>query len=707
MGQEEQRKLHGGRRTTVRRTGDVQYDFVVKVVGAKFPAGYPMTQTYRYQVKWKRGDKLQGKTAHLPCDEGSVMWDYETKFTSTIQKKDAAKLHKKLMNFMLTEYRPREGGKHDKKSWEGTFNLASSVGIQNLGHSITDVTQDVSCGKGAGIELKLIISGYPRESIGGMDADLVTDIPVTDMGCLSNQDEAPTEVSVDDDEDLDDDEALPNPPPQHTTPPIGRPPIGAVVPMKEHLKLAEENKSLREEIDALTKDLAKTTQGAQRSLNDLQKCSQKLDGTREDCKKYLRYIDELEGSKREVPGAGPGVQSDVFLLGWLLVPSGVHVRAETMMKALARWGALTKLNNPQGEPNSFIINTLAVVEDVLSTLPEPTSVPCTTTAEWVNTIYNLLGCIAAEWPACKVAEKLSGCAESYQSGDFAAFLFSMLNTAPLLTSDEYPLQLVIDPLAHTVLDAGQVCRPDEAVDKNVVLSFSAHLLCSLRKCLLMLQEGSLIEVEANVDSILDCKVDGDAKIFNVVKGVHAVLTKVGCAEGLVACVVRQLFGHLDKVLFNALLRGDCYCTDENVLSYKAVIASFERWAREVKVQGKGLGCLPATRQACDLILLRGGTLDDPSLWSAISPEHFQVLLGNVPDKESIPPAILQQALSFDRLPTPRPLPVSKTHVLLPPITPSTINWQDTPIPAPLGNFSSLKGAPEPALPVSSDPSVLV
>eukprot|EP01060_Flectonema_neradi_P001908 TRINITY_DN11172_c0_g2_i12.p2 TRINITY_DN11172_c0_g2~~TRINITY_DN11172_c0_g2_i12.p2 ORF type:complete len:307 (+),score=67.60 TRINITY_DN11172_c0_g2_i12:60-980(+) len=262
------------RRTTSRRTGDVQYDFRVTILGAAVSESSP---NYKYQLRWKRGDKLQGKTAPLECDDAqTVTWNYEATFTSTIQKKDSTRLHKKMMNFLIAEFRPRDG-KYDKKTYEGGFNLASATTAEELGQTIPENVHTVKCGKGA-ITLRLLVSATAKSSgDGGNSCDLMTDVPVTDAGAsMADGDVVATELSVDDvDEDSASDTERPVVPRNKSPPPrVPQNGGGGGVSMKEHIRLAEDNRLLKKEIDSL-KAQAVVASGQVKRLRDEAKRAKK------------------------------------------------------------------------------------------------------------------------------------------------------------------------------------------------------------------------------------------------------------------------------------------------------------------------------------------------------------------------------------------------------------------------------------------------
>eukprot|EP00662_Eupelagonemidae_sp_cell21_P020354 gene20353-41709_t len=64
-----------------------------------------------WRVTWKRGEKMSGRTPQVPADgERRVRFTVgnEARFASTIQRRgDGTSLHKKLVEFVVTELRPR------------------------------------------------------------------------------------------------------------------------------------------------------------------------------------------------------------------------------------------------------------------------------------------------------------------------------------------------------------------------------------------------------------------------------------------------------------------------------------------------------------------------------------------------------------------------------------------------------------------------
>eukprot|EP01061_Rhynchopus_euleeides_P004168 TRINITY_DN13470_c0_g1_i2.p3 TRINITY_DN13470_c0_g1~~TRINITY_DN13470_c0_g1_i2.p3 ORF type:complete len:119 (+),score=34.23 TRINITY_DN13470_c0_g1_i2:124-480(+) len=72
--------------------------------------------------------------------------------------------------------------------------------------------------------------------------------------------------------------------------------------------------------------------------------------------------------------------------------------------------------------------------------------------------------------------------------------------------------------------------------------------------------------------------------------------------------------------------------------------------REAKLYPECRNCMSRTRQACDLLLLRGGTIVDPALWSSIPPQHLHTLLKNMEQatNEAVPPETLQEAITLSK-----------------------------------------------------------
>ena len=634
----------GSRRTTNRRNGDVQYGFRVTILGAAISESNP---GYKYQLRWKRGDKLQGKTAPLECDDAqTVTWNYEATFTSTIQKKDATRLHKKVMNFLIAEFRPRDG-KYDKKTYEGGFNLASATTADELGHMIPQTVHSVKCGGGA-ITLRLLVSATPKSSGDSNSCDLMTDVPITDAGPSMIDGDVPTERSIDDvDDDLSASDTERPVVPRNRSPPPKIPTQnggGGGVSMKEHIKLAEENRLLKKEVESL-KAQAIVASGQVKRLRDEAKKAKKEsrgDTTQGGIVVQKQFLDEI-----------------FLVVNGVLVPSDGPPVSSTIMKALVNWDALSVGNNTNGEPNTFLINCISAIDSAIASCKEDQS----SSIKWLSTLWTLLSQVLTLSNSLQI-ERFNLAVGSHLVGDFAGHLFVELRVPPVVSGDR-PSQMLIErmPESIPVLTPNPV---DVTLDSNIYHSFVAHLICAIRDTAMAV----LHPVMQRLDIIIPALLAGSCGDTIAVKEVLSVLTELitllknsSINECMLMAAMRAPFSHIDLVIFGSMLKEKSNCTDIKILYFKEVISTFEGWMRQYKVIGKppssrnvdniDSGCrgsLNRTRQACDLILLRGGTVSDPALWNSIPATSLLVLLQNVvaPAGEGVPDAIMQQVISLSK-----------------------------------------------------------
>ena len=617
----------------------MQYDFKVTIVGARLARSTVQASqaNYKYQLRWKRGDKLSGKTVALPpAEDGTVLWNYQAGFASTIQRKDPTRLHKKLMSLILTEYRPREdAGKYDKKTWEGAFNLAVAVG-NKLGDPLDGSSHTVICGKDSGNLVEITVSGVPR---GDSDQDLMTDAPpLTDAGGLASNDvDAPTELSL----DLEDDDALlslsesgkspsavPTPPPRTQAPP-GTP----GVPMSEHLKLAEELKQMKEELKAAKKrqtdptELAALKAGLAASEAKRGQIEAHLTATQRASTQHAREL-------------------TLLLHGVILPPANLSPRdaAATIMKAILKWDALSSTHNPSGEANSFVVNTVSALECAVVSVA---STDVSGAARWGSVLWHLLRYLAAAFPTVLELNEAVG---SFSGDSFAVHVFATLCVEPLLTQEARPPPLVMSSADIPVIAVGVEAEPAEV---GTILSFAAHVMCSMQTVLNVLLGERVALIERHVADVIEGRPGAVGTILELVGSVHTPLLLADADEGLIAAVARHLFGSVDRLLFQSLVRSAANCTDERALRYKEMCSKFEKWMRDAKLlQGpSGSLCrtaLSSVRQTCDFLLLRGGTIVDETLLSAIPTAHLHTLLKNVEQAtgETVPPETLQRALTL-------------------------------------------------------------
>ncbi|KAJ9452739.1 hypothetical protein DIPPA_21923 [Diplonema papillatum] len=727
----------GARKTTSRRSGDVQYDFKVMVTSGTVqpnPAtGYP-PPGYKYQVRWKRGEKLSGKTGHLSADsDGCITFNYEAAFASTIQRKDAGKLHKKVMNFMLAEFRPRDGGKHDKKTWEGSFNLAAAVGAGVLGSAVPVSQHTVPCGKEPGIVLHLTVSATPRA---GNDSDLMTDMPQTDAGGLSNDGaDVVTELSLDDADDDDELDALP--PPRSLNVTLSNTAAAAAgpgVPMKEHLKVAEENRLLKDDLQKAQKTMSTTAKMMAKLRDDLEKKNamlQALEATERESRTAVDSLSTLNDAASE--------RQALFKDELLLLLHGVawHVgpdlsQASTLLKALVHWGAFREDENPAGKPNTFLINSVAVFDCQLLSIRK-----CDVhqAAKWAGILWALLTELVALPEGAAMAQPLNTAIDTFSRGDFPPHVFSTLQAEPIrpFGTRSKPPELMLSPDEHCrVLRSSHSGaspangKPPAPLHEGVFASYVAHCVSFVHKAVTLLVEGPLVQIDCIIPSLLDCRPNSDDQVLRIVQDVHKALASAQVEHSLVLCVCSQLFSHVDAVLFNALLREPKHCTDACVLHFKEMCGRYERWMKDAKIYGKPptklekgeSGCrlsLLRLRQACDLILLRGGTVGDPALWSAHNPEHLHVLLKNVKVSSEVHDDVYQQAVALGKGNEAKPVPTGRTAVSLPKVASDlkTVakDWQREPLP-PCVSHLTLSLAPRKRLSsaghrTTDDPQLLI
>eukprot|EP01063_Lacrimia_lanifica_P038913 TRINITY_DN8399_c0_g6_i1.p1 TRINITY_DN8399_c0_g6~~TRINITY_DN8399_c0_g6_i1.p1 ORF type:complete len:740 (+),score=209.09 TRINITY_DN8399_c0_g6_i1:65-2284(+) len=708
----------GGRRSgrkTHRRIGDVQYDFRMDIESLSFAGDHAAVPGAKYQVKWRRGDKLSGKTAALTSDpqdaSGRIVWDYRAAYTSTIQKKDASRMHKKIVTLTLSEYRPKRGGKYDKVQFEAAFNLATCIGaVEKLGHDVPYATHCVHPRDANGGEPGLVLQLGVAAKVHDGDADNVqTDIPgMTEMSGADGEVNPTTEASIDFDEVQEEDDDLVDsvqPPPARAQPlftaveitPPGSSQGGLTMPptaspggvsMSEHLALAEELRAAKAEAAA---ELARAKKYKERAKAAEKRC---LALEQANTAAAVRAPDAgvLQSLKAEHDAATKTLRkrarkevqlfNEVTLLvdGVLLGRQGsAQGAAQTVARCLVSWGAFSKANNPGGL-NTALANVAAVCRALEGS--QRREERC-----WLAVfVHALLGELKGHCPSVQQVEAAARGFDAASGVDLAAFLREEVAapTAAAPRAGRPTLRLPIGDEDPPVLNVGE--GGSETCDAATA-AFCVDMYGVLSSTMRAMFEDALSELEPFVQPFMDVAQGApEEALLGVVKAHHAALLDAAAPNALVVLVLKTLFTGMGRMVFNRMLTTAHHCTDNAAVAYKSACGKLEAWMRQAKVYGRTPedGCREAlllVRQTCDLVLLRGGTLHDPGLWSAILPEHVAPLLDNVraaagdgvaPDVEDV-----LQRLARDAPPTSRPRSWPSLTPPPPPLQPS-----ESPLPLP-------------------------
>eukprot|EP00756_Hemistasia_phaeocysticola_P024715 Hpha_TRINITY_DN15964_c0_g2::TRINITY_DN15964_c0_g2_i1::g.73469::m.73469 len=500
-----------------RQESDRQYDFIATIVGFKVPEGRGVGhegKPSKWRVTWKRGDKLSGKTKEIYPSGGDVHFDHDIRFTSTIQRKSETRLHRKLVDFVVTEIRPNKSGKNDKKGSEGSLNLSSL--ISSLGSNVDPIDQAVLCGKDRPVTLNVRIMGKvapSRLAPAGQDDDLLTDMPPTDAmsacygGDLATQmdDELDDDLAGDDmgyDDEIPPARGGPSPPlpAGHRSPPLGAAPLRDRSPQRDSsIRVAKDLLALQSQLATAEAELRTTSK-------QLERCRQQEQNSDEALRREKKRAQEAEalvaGLRQEVEKSKAATMAEQQL-GEQVLLSNIALRGgqveggeaqsyAILLRALLRWCALAPVNNPSGMPNTMVCNTAATLTGVCRRLGS-----VDTAAEWALQIWMLLLGLCTQWPQQELAPALdraiSRCridATTRQGSRGAALhheaLAKELRVAPLVSGTPTTVVACGDEEGGTpVLSTSDRLGGGglSGSDRGVLMGLAAHCAACLGRCL--------------------------------------------------------------------------------------------------------------------------------------------------------------------------------------------------------------------------------
>eukprot|EP01065_Artemidia_motanka_P022544 TRINITY_DN2673_c4_g1_i2.p1 TRINITY_DN2673_c4_g1~~TRINITY_DN2673_c4_g1_i2.p1 ORF type:complete len:777 (+),score=271.39 TRINITY_DN2673_c4_g1_i2:41-2332(+) len=711
------RRSKGARKLGKRSETDVQYQFTATVLGFQVPPGRGVGHEGRpslWRVSWKRGEKQGGRSGQVPPQDGAVSFGFDFDFSATLQKKSETRLHKKQVEFIVTEIRPKADGKHEKKGSEGFLNLATLV--EGLGLPAPQTVETVLCGKERPVALTVRISGKVKPqllSVPGQDDDLLTDMPadaMTDMSVQPGGVDLATHVgdldSLDDDlagdDDMGYDDEIPAARRQAGSP--GRHSAHAVRSTRDFTALEaqlgaceSELRTTRKQVERMAAQIAELEQSAQRER------------ARADAAESA-----LKEAKRGSPAAAQQVAESVVLMHGVLATATLAGSREAppyavLLRAILRWCALAPSNNPSGSPNTLVCNSASALS---AAVVQASTVQAA--AHWAGEIWQLLLGLCSQWPQQEVAAALdkgvSRCRADLTSQGpegithHPEVLAKEVRVAPVLassrpsasfavgvgTTDSGSGAAVIDPLAMD----GSVDM--SGCDRAVLLGLAAHVAACLAHCLDSVVEtasrwcgpGGLAAsahdffassapahplpkppYSAHVSA-----AESSPSVVEVLPRLHAALLEAGVAEEVCRSVVNEAVQRVDAALFHHLLQTPALCTTPTAVLICERVGLVEGWLREAlgyqHAELRRAPPMPYCKQAEKLFLLQGSCVDDDEMWAPLTRAQRHRLLsqlhgdGVAVDQQNLELAARRAAGAQAEVVLPRPVPLPSVLAVL-------------------------------------------
>eukprot|EP01062_Namystynia_karyoxenos_P058373 TRINITY_DN49935_c0_g1_i1.p1 TRINITY_DN49935_c0_g1~~TRINITY_DN49935_c0_g1_i1.p1 ORF type:complete len:780 (+),score=181.73 TRINITY_DN49935_c0_g1_i1:74-2413(+) len=725
-----------------RSEGDVQYDFDLCILGFEVPGGRGSGaggKPSEWRVTWKRGEKRTGRTPTLAAQDGAVEFNFGFKCDATLMRKSETRLHKKLIDFVVTELRPREDGKHDKRGSEGSLNLGMLVSAAELGAPVREQVHTITCGKDPAkgpVKLAVRVSGRRRPdslTVPGDDDDALTDMPMDLASMAPSQGgcDVPTHIGSDRDLDddlggelgaaFDDDVGSPYAKGRSARQGGGRSPptlgtLGGGVPVPaapagigtQHEAQVD---SLRRQLERLRGEEAERAKELQKERRRAEKAEAELQRVQQDVAR--------RPSVHAVAGAAAVKQQ---LAEQVLLQTGVLQRAPAegsaapphaiLLRALIQWSAFSPANNPSGSPNTFLCNTATC----LSAAVESAAGSASASARLAGVAWNLLLGINAQWPQHGVAAALDPaivrCRASLTTRRTFVrhsphVLASQLKVPPLLLESTDPGFVAGSGLGAgsrgaAVLPADG--RKDAASHKEVILSFSAHVAACLAHALDSIASAvqrwcggpgglaaaaAALFTDAAVGATLPTPpysgvaVAEGPRLLLLAPRVHQALLEADVGPEVCRAVLAEVLHRIDIAMFHHLLQTPKLCSGATAFALGQRVAAVEGWMREALHMAvseiRREPPMPHCKQAQLLLLVQGADVGDEAMWAPLTVAQRHRLLSQYQSEEpgqGIDPAVL--ALSERQAGGAQPEMVHERAVVVPKLATASRDVEDDP-----------------------------